>query len=508
MMTTNSGPSAIFLRLHEQNALLNDEIKAFKRSPGDLSLITTKLSEIGFTLQKIGPSVQLAEDRRHLEIINMAFEQTKTRVAKLAVKFPSFATPTAQIADLARKQGYISFYDDQMNPLTGFLGNFHRCPNEIEFGGQKYSSSDAIFQSHRSSGQPFDVMMNALRAKFGQNPALKEMLMATGNAYLVEESPGQRCLTDQDMLGICLMRLRGECGGCGEVGKPATYVAMLKPQVLAPARPTFSAQTLTTPSQKIADLARNQGFISFYDDQTDSLTGCFGNFHQCPNLIEFDGNKYANSEAIFQSRKFTDQPGIFAQFSNQVDGDRAVRIARDNKMTPTRLKEWDDLQQPGVNKVDVMMDALRAKFGQNPALKEMLMATGDAYLVEHLPDAQRRDRFWSDGFDGSGPNYLGECMMRIRGEYGGTGAVAKPRSYLLMLQSQSSVISAPTVPQALIYNLLVPQLGNPSGSLSNRCVHCHEREKYVERDTMTGTIKRVHDYCGRTCAQKAGALNN
>ena len=42
------------------------------------------------------------------------------------------------------------------------------------------------------------------------------------------------------------------------------------------------------------------------------------------------------------------------------------------------------------------------------------MATGSAYLVEHLPDANRSDRFWSDGFDGTGLNQLGICLMKLR----------------------------------------------------------------------------------------------
>jgi ribA/ribD-fused uncharacterized protein len=57
-----------------------------------------------------------------------------------------------------------------------------------------------------------------------------------------------------------------------------------------------------------------------------------------------------------------------------------------------------------------MRKAVLAKFEQHPDLAALLVATGDARIVEHT-DA---DSFWGDGGDGSGQNMLGRILMDVR----------------------------------------------------------------------------------------------
>ena len=59
-----------------------------------------------------------------------------------------------------------------------------------------------------------------------------------------------------------------------------------------------------------------------------------------------------------------------------------------------------------------MYAALRAKFSSHPRLSALLLSTGSALLVE----ASVRDPFWGDGRAGTGTNYLGRLLMRLRHE--------------------------------------------------------------------------------------------
>ncbi len=63
-----------------------------------------------------------------------------------------------------------------------------------------------------------------------------------------------------------------------------------------------------------------------------------------------------------------------------------------------------------------MYKALQAKFTQHEDLKEKLLSTGNAFLVEHV----KSDRYWGDGGDGGdgrvGKNMLGKLLVKVREE--------------------------------------------------------------------------------------------
>jgi ribA/ribD-fused uncharacterized protein len=85
----------------------------------------------------------------------------------------------------------------------------------------------------------------------------------------------------------------------------------------------------------------------------------------------------------------------------------AARIGRDCKR-PLR-PDWENVKEL------IMKQALRAKFTQHPELRQQLLATGDAVIVEHT----ERDSYWGDGGDGSGKNRLGHILMAVRAELRG-----------------------------------------------------------------------------------------
>jgi len=69
-------------------------------------------------------------------------------------------------------------------------------------------------------------------------------------------------------------------------------------------------------------------------------------------------------------------------------------------------EDWDEA------KLDVMFTLTMSKFS-NPALKELLLATGDLILVEGNNWGYR---FWGVS-RGSGLNHLGEILMTVRDIY-------------------------------------------------------------------------------------------
>lgn len=63
----------------------------------------------------------------------------------------------------------------------------------------------------------------------------------------------------------------------------------------------------------------------------------------------------------------------------------------------------------------MMIAILRKKFTSTATLAAALISTGDAYLVEHQ-EGYDSDNTWSDFCDGSGSNWLGLNLMRVRDE--------------------------------------------------------------------------------------------
>jgi ribA/ribD-fused uncharacterized protein len=112
-----------------------------------------------------------------------------------------------------------------------------------------------------------------------------------------------------------------------------------------------------------------------------------------------DGLWYPTTEHYFQSMKML-LPDDRNIVRNARDPSMAAREGRRRTMRP----DWEQIR------TKIMEDALMAKFQQHQDLKDLLLGTGDAILVEHT----RNDRFWADGGDGSGRNHLGLALMRVR----------------------------------------------------------------------------------------------
>ena len=133
----------------------------------------------------------------------------------------------------------------------------------------------------------------------------------------------------------------------------------------------------------------------------DSFRGEFGflsNFHEAS--IWVNGVRYPSVEHAYQAAKAGDES--------------TKKLIREAK-TPGMAKklgyacqlpyDWDN------RKVGIMRELVREKF-KNPLLRAMLLATGDAVLVE---GNTWNDKFWGV-CRGSGLNWLGKILMEIREE--------------------------------------------------------------------------------------------
>jgi len=139
--------------------------------------------------------------------------------------------------------------------------------------------------------------------------------------------------------------------------------------------------------------------IKFY--RVNEEYGCFSNF--APYSIRLDGKVWPTTEHYFQAQKFSDvsyQEKIRKEESPMV----AAQMGRDRKQKLRR--DWDSVKD------GVMLEALRAKFTQHDDLREQLLQTGNARLIEHTAN----DAYWADGGDGRGKNRLGELLMQLRSE--------------------------------------------------------------------------------------------
>jgi ribA/ribD-fused uncharacterized protein len=128
----------------------------------------------------------------------------------------------------------------------------------------------------------------------------------------------------------------------------------------------------------------------------------YGEFsNHSPYPIELHGKTWPTTEHYFQAQKFNGTPqeeNIRREPSSQT----AAQMGRD-RSHPMR-PDWEMVKE------DLMREALLAKFTQHPYLRERLLATGDAEIVEHTTN----DGYWGDGADGHGKNRLGMLLMELR----------------------------------------------------------------------------------------------
>ena len=174
--------------------------------------------------------------------------------------------------------------------------------------------------------------------------------------------------------------------GCRILESPRVVRALFNAVAMLREMPLTEASADTPPAE-----------VKFY--RTQDAFGCFSNFSKHPFVLE--GREWPTSEHYFQAKKIAGTPSE-EEIRLAPTPSEAARMGRQRER-PLRT-DWEAVKE------SVMYAALEAKFSQHPEIRQQLLATGEARIVEHT----RNDTYWADGGDGSGRNRLGELLMRLR----------------------------------------------------------------------------------------------
>jgi ribA/ribD-fused uncharacterized protein len=107
-------------------------------------------------------------------------------------------------------------------------------------------------------------------------------------------------------------------------------------------------------------------------------------------------------EHYFQAQKFPGDYDLQTAILSAQTPAAAKKLGRTR--TPHFRADWEEVKEM------VMLEALQAKFDQNPDLATILKGTGTALLKERAA----WDSYWGTGKNGNGRNRMGELLMIVR----------------------------------------------------------------------------------------------
>lgn len=133
--------------------------------------------------------------------------------------------------------------------------------------------------------------------------------------------------------------------------------------------------------------------------------GAFSNLYR--REVVFEDETFATSEHAYQAGK----PRKKAVRDWLMAAPSPALLA----MAAHGLYYWDVAPGWSTAKFDRMRDILRAKFQQHDDLRELLLSTDDARLVESATVDNEINRLWGE-VNGVGKNMLGVLLMEVREE--------------------------------------------------------------------------------------------
>jgi len=175
-------------------------------------------------------------------------------------------------------------------------------------------------------------------------------------------------------------------------------------------RSTKKLELLDTPTPTVV------AEIRFYR-ANEKPYGAFSNLFRRP--LTFEGVVFPTSEHAYQAGKAR-KPAVRDWILSAPTPALAAMAAHG-------LYVWDVAPDWAQTKFDRMRGVLRAKFDQHEDLRQLLVSTGNARLVEVGTVNNAVNRLWGE-VDGKGENMLGVMLMELRAAYAKEAGAAKAKT--------------------------------------------------------------------------------
>jgi ribA/ribD-fused uncharacterized protein len=149
--------------------------------------------------------------------------------------------------------------------------------------------------------------------------------------------------------------------------------------------------------------------------------GAFSNLFRRP--IAFEGATFATAEHAYQAGKAR-RPEV-REWLMSAPSPALLAMAAHG------LYQWDITPSWSRIKFDRMRAVLNAKFTQHSDLRDLLVSTGSARLVESATVDNAVNRLWGE-VNGVGKNMLGTLLMELRSELLQTSKVRAKRQKMMV----------------------------------------------------------------------------
>ena len=162
--------------------------------------------------------------------------------------------------------------------------------------------------------------------------------------------------------------------------------------------------TKNAATRKVVKPAGKPTDIPFYRSN-EKPYGAFSNLFR--RAMVFEGREHATAEHAYQAGKARKE--AVREWILSAPTPSLVAMAAHGLYT------WDIVPDWSRTKFDRMRDVLKAKFTQHEDLRDLLLSTGDARLVEAGRTDNLVNRTWGE-VNGRGLNMLGVLLMEVRDE--------------------------------------------------------------------------------------------